>query len=131
MTEPLPECSVDTVDAAVLDPQALAALQRLDPGGQARLLQRVFDTYRASLARLLAQLDDAERRADAAAMRFVVHTLKSSSASVGALDLSRLCAEAEQALREGGLGALAGRLERLRVEARRVDLAATRLLAAG
>jgi HPt (histidine-containing phosphotransfer) domain-containing protein len=131
MTESGPELSKGAADAAVLDPQALAALQRLDPSGQAKLLTRVFDTYRASLARLLTQLDDAQRRADAAGMRLAVHTLKSSSASVGALDLSRLCADAERALREGRLDALATGLERLRTEARRVDLAAARLLAAG
>ncbi len=125
MNEPASE----RTDAAVLDPRALAALQQLDPGGQAGLQQRVFDTYRASLARLLARLDEAQHRADAAGMRLAVHTLKSSSAHVGALDLARLCADAEQVLREGSFDVLAGRLDRLRAEARRVDLAAARMVA--
>lgn len=129
MTEPVFECAPDTAQAAVLDPQALAALERLDPGGRAGLLQRVLGTYRASLARLLAQLGDAQQRADAAGMRLAVHTLKSSSASIGALELSKLCADAEQVLRDGRLDALAARVERLRAEAQRVDLAAIRLLA--
>lgn len=129
MTEPVSECADDAVGVAVLDPRSLAALQQLDPGGQARLLERLIGTYRASLARLLAQLDDAQQRADAAGMRLAVHTLKSSSASVGAIDLAKLCAQAEQTLREGRLDALAARLEPLRAEARRVDRAAMALLA--
>ena len=113
----------------VLDAQALANLRQLDPGGQGRLLQRVLDTYRGSLSRLLLQLGEAQGRADGAGMRLAVHTLKSSSASVGARDLSSLCADAEQALREGQLVEVDGLLERLRAEAARVDKAVQQLLA--
>jgi HPt (histidine-containing phosphotransfer) domain-containing protein len=42
-------------------------------------------------------------RADAAAARQAVHTLKSSSANLGATGFSRLCAELEALLREGRL----------------------------
>ena len=37
------------------------------------------------------------------AVRQVVHTLKSSSASIGALRLSRLCAEIETAIRQDAM----------------------------
>jgi HPt (histidine-containing phosphotransfer) domain-containing protein len=36
----------------------------------------------------------------------VAHTLKSSAASVGALDLSRACSDVERRLREGQAGSL-------------------------
>jgi HPt (histidine-containing phosphotransfer) domain-containing protein len=60
-------------------------------------------TYQGSLKRLLAQLGDARVPGlTLQAMRLAAHTLKSSSASMGALELARLCADdREAALREG------------------------------
>lgn len=113
---------------AVLDPQALATLRELDPTGNSRLMQRVMTTYRASLARLLGQLTLARDRNDTASLRLVTHTLKSSSASVGALKLSTLCAAAEQAVREGRLDGLPPLLDQLEAEAVRVDAAVLQLL---
>jgi histidine phosphotransfer protein HptB len=129
MTDPSPAWPAANPPGSVLDAQALDNLRQLDPGGQGRLLVRVLGTYRSSLARLMRQLDDAEGRADAAGMRLVAHTLKSSSASIGALELSGLCALAEQALRDGQVDGLAALLERLRSEASRVDRAVELLLA--
>ena len=111
--------------AGVLDAQALARLQELDPEGKAGLVKRVLETYTRSLASLLTQLASAREAADAAGQRHVAHTLKSSSASVGALKLSELCADIERRLREGALDGLDGHLDDLRAEGERV-LAALR-----
>jgi len=91
-------------------------------------VQRVLSTYRGSLARLLSQLAQARAQSDLAALRLVTHTLKSSSASVGALSLSGLCSAAEQAVRDGDLDALPALLDRLEAEAVRVDAAVSQLL---
>lgn len=112
----------------VLDPQALANLAQLDPAGTSRLMQRVFSTYRVSLARLLGQMAQARQVDDKATLRLVTHTLKSSSASVGALTLSALCSAAEQAVREGRLDSLSPMLDSLEAEAARVDAAVLQLL---
>lgn len=93
--------------AAVLDPQAIERLRELDPGGQSKLLVRVADAFGTSVARLLPQMTTAFQARDAAAIRHVAHTLKSSSASIGAVKLSQLCAEIEAVSRDGrvdGLG---------------------------
>ena len=63
-------------------------------------MPRVLKAFDSSLERLLGQLRDARAGNDMTAMRHVAHTLKSSSASVGALELSRLCADIEQRARE-------------------------------
>lgn len=115
---------------AVLDAQALAGLTMLDPTGANKLVQRVLSTYQASLGRLLQQIDDGRQRADHAAVRLAAHTLKSSSASIGALDLSRLCASAEQTIRDGQLEALPNIVDSLQSEARRVALAVQAMLSA-
>lgn len=114
---------------AVLDATALANLAQLDPTGANRLLQRVLTTYRSSMARLLVQLAQARAQSDPATMRLVTHTLKSSSASVGALALSTLCGDAERALREGRLDGVPALLDQLVAESARVDAAVLQLLA--
>jgi len=82
-----------------LDPAALERLRELDPRGEGRLLQRVLQAFETSVGRLLPQLHDAHRLADHAGVRQVAHTLKSSSASIGALALSQRCAEVETLIR--------------------------------
>lgn len=114
--------------ATVLDAKALASLKQLDPTGANRLMPRVLTTYRSSLARLLSQMAHARQQSDTAALRLVTHTLKSSSASVGALALSALCGDAEKAIREGRLDELPSMLDHLAAEAARVDAAVLQLL---
>ena len=109
----------------MLDPEALARLHELDPGGKSGLVPRVLATYRHSLQRLLEQLRVAREQSDTQTQRHVVHTLKSSSASVGALKLARLCADTESKLREGLSDGLAAQLDELTGEGERV-LAALR-----
>lgn len=91
-------------------------------------MRRVFETYLASLTKLRHQLDDAQSRAEPAAMRLAVHTLKSSSANVGALNLAKLCTEVEHAIRDADADAAPVLVNRLRAEADRVDTAVRRLL---
>ena len=115
-------------EAAVLDAQALAGLSMLDPTGANKLVERVLSTYQGSLGRLMQQMSEARDRGDHAGVRLAAHTLKSSSASIGALDLSRLCAAAEQAVREGQADAVPQLVEDLQAEARRVAQAVQELL---
>lgn len=84
----------------VLDEEALQRLRELDPGGRNGLLERVLRAFEASVLRLAPQLAEARQRDDMQGIRHVVHTLKSSSASIGALRLSRLCAEIEALVRQ-------------------------------
>jgi HPt (histidine-containing phosphotransfer) domain-containing protein len=104
----------------VLDREALDRLRELDPGGQGGLVERVLATYAQSLAKLLGQLDAARAAADPAGLRHVAHTLKSSSASVGALQLSALCADIERRVREGQTDGLDVHLDAMVAEGSRV-----------
>ena len=99
----------------------MAELRALDPDGKAQLVKRVLATYQASLAKLVAQLQVA--RADGAwdQVSRVAHTLKSSSASIGALALSSLCADIERLLRAGDSGAALALIDQFQAEVRRVD----------
>ena len=85
---------------AQLDAVALDRLRELDPMGSSHLIERVFAAFETSLSRLRPQLEAARRDADASTIRLVAHTLKSSSAIIGALRLSSLCADVEQLAKE-------------------------------
>jgi signal transduction histidine kinase/CheY-like chemotaxis protein len=82
-----------------LDEAALDALVRLAPGTE--LLARISQTYLAAAPSLVAELRRAVAARDAAALAASAHTLKSSSANVGALRLSHLAAELEALGRAG------------------------------
>ncbi|MCW5634711.1 MAG: Hpt domain-containing protein [Rubrivivax sp.] len=87
--------------AQALDEGALARLRELDPDGQRGVVSRVLTAYETALLRQLDQLREhlPAPRTDALAM--LAHTLKSSSASVGALALARACEALEQRVRQG------------------------------
>ncbi len=85
--------------AGVLDAEAVERLRELDPNGASGLVGRVLHAFETSTARLLPQLRTALQHGDVAGVRFVAHTLKSSSASIGATRFSALCAELENGIR--------------------------------
>jgi HPt (histidine-containing phosphotransfer) domain-containing protein len=112
----------------VLDAEALARLRELDPSGKSRLLERVLRAFETSAARLGEQFTDARARSDMQGIRHVVHTLKSSSASIGALALARICAEIESSIRTDSLAGLPDRLDAMDRELKAVLQAVTPML---
>jgi HPt (histidine-containing phosphotransfer) domain-containing protein len=117
-----PEPELDHAVEAGLDERALAQLRSLDPDGRHGVLPRVLAAFETSLLRLQAQLVALTASTDSKAIGDIAHTLKSSSASVGALGLARLCAEAERAARAGEVERLDGAMAGLRAESARVLL---------
>lgn len=99
-----------------LDESALSRLRELDPSGQGRLLDRVFAAFESSAGRLMPQLAEARKSGDLSGMRFVAHTLKASSASIGATRLSRLCEQIEAMARQSMDDGLPARLDDMTAE---------------
>jgi signal transduction histidine kinase/CheY-like chemotaxis protein/HPt (histidine-containing phosphotransfer) domain-containing protein len=87
-----------------LDATVLGRLRELEQaGGAPNLLFRVVGTYLESSSELLETIRSAVAGGDAAALARAAHTLKSSSAQVGALRLSALCRDLEARGREGSI----------------------------
>lgn len=114
----------------VLDEAALARLRQLDPDGARGFLTQVMRTFDASLVRHLATLQDARLQGDLKRAGDVAHTLKSSSASIGALEFSQGCALVERLAKAGDASALGEPLLALQAEGERV-LAAVRAMLPG
>lgn len=119
-----------TDPSAVLDAGALARLAELDPQGSAGLVQRVLSTYARALERSRQELLRMRQPLQSEPLRHLAHTLKSSSASVGALALSALCAQVEQQTRAQPAGNLDASLDALLVEMQRVAGAVQAMLRA-
>lgn len=100
-----------------LDAQALARLRELDPDGRHGVLTRVLGAFETSLARMLVQLAAQRDGGDAEVVSRIAHTLKSSSASVGALGLNQACIAFEQHVRSGTPGGIDAQVQRLLAEA--------------
>jgi len=113
---------------AVLDADALARLRDLDPTGKTHLVERVLKAFESSSTRLALQFKQARERGDTQGIRHVVHTLKSSSASIGALALARICAEIETSIRTDALADLSPRLDAMDRELAAVLQAVTPML---
>lgn len=124
-----PDLSACAPTSAVLDAQALQHLRDLDPQGSNALLARVVQAFEKSLERLLPELAQARAgQLNLSVVRHVCHTLKSSTASLGALELSRRCAQIEAQAREGCAEGLDKLLDAMHDELARVRLALAELL---
>ena len=119
-SEILPDCPSST--ASALDAQALERLRELDPEGQAGIVVRVLTAYDRSLQDALPTFREARDAGDLDSLRRVAHTLKSASASVGALEFARLCVQVEAAARAGDNAGMPALTECFEHEARRVLL---------
>jgi HPt (histidine-containing phosphotransfer) domain-containing protein len=102
--------------AHALDASALARLRELDPGGQHGVVARVMATFDSSLRRMMGQLEAERGTGNVVVVSGIAHTLKSSSASVGALALAALCTEIEGRLRTGDVSTLQADIDRMLAE---------------
>jgi PAS domain S-box-containing protein len=79
-------------------------------------ISELIDLFFKDSAKQLAELQQAAAGGDAEKMERVAHTLKSSSATLGALPLSAMCQELEDLGRAGKLEGASERVARLEVE---------------
>jgi len=115
-------------DSSVLDAQALERLRELDPTGENRLMERVVNAFESSLGRLMPQLQEALHSNELGGVRHVAHTLKSSSASIGAMKLSRMCSDVESRARHEQSEGMAERIAQLQAEVEIVRVALKQIL---
>ena len=85
--------------APLVDPAVLDEL-RESTGGDEAFIVELVETYIAEGAANVASMVAAAEAGDAAAIVRPAHTLKSSSASLGAMRLSEICRAIEEAGRE-------------------------------
>lgn len=98
----------------VLDAAAIDAVLSLDPDGSAGLFGRLRELYVTDSQQLLVALESATAAGDVEAAAKAAHTLKSSSANLGATRVAELAAKMEAEARGGQLQETIRQLTELR-----------------
>jgi len=99
---------------APVDPTALQKIAALKPNQSDALLLKVIDLFLDTLAKSLPQLTRQPLQPES--LRRTAHTLKSSSANVGAYHLSELCKQLEQAATAEVLSLIADLVAQIEIE---------------
>jgi CheY-like chemotaxis protein len=120
-----------TPGAAQLDAAVIDRIRDMERRGAPDLLRRLVDAYLDTAARLVAEAEEAIQHKDVDALRHAAHTLKSSSANLGASELAHRCGEIENLVRGGHLLAARQHWPAARQEYERVVLALRALPVAG
>jgi CheY-like chemotaxis protein len=105
---------------APLDEAVLEQIRSMERRGSAGLLRRLVEVYGASAQKLIADAEAGLERDDIAAAARAIHTLKSSSANLGATDLARRCGDLEAGARARRLLDVRAQWPALRAEYERV-----------
>jgi signal transduction histidine kinase/DNA-binding response OmpR family regulator/HPt (histidine-containing phosphotransfer) domain-containing protein len=99
-----------------VDPEALDELRELQQGSDSDLVDRVIGAFLESSSELARSLHDGNTAGDLAAVTSAAHTLKSSSAQVGAKRFSAVCKEIEARARARSIEGVAELLEEFNSE---------------
>ena len=88
-------CTSASKGVGLLDPKALDVIRQLQRPDKPDVLAKMLQTYQAQTIKLLETLRAAGGVGDVVGVRNVAHALKSSSANVGATELSQLARKLE------------------------------------
>lgn len=94
LTEAVSETSEQ--GSTLLDPFALDSIRQLQMDGEPDLLSQVIRAYIDDADMIVKQLDTAQADRDIDILKLTAHTLKSSSANVGAMTLSAMAKKLEE-----------------------------------
>ncbi|HEV2700412.1 MAG TPA: response regulator [Steroidobacteraceae bacterium] len=125
-----PATAAPDIPASVLDEQALRQIRSLRQPGGPDLLKKIVNLYIGNSRTLIDSLREAVIRTDPVGVAQAAHSLKSSSANLGATALAQLCAQLEATAKSGKLEPAWSTLDTLVEEHRRVLLALTAQTAA-
>jgi HPt (histidine-containing phosphotransfer) domain-containing protein len=118
----------DVPNPPTIDPDAIANLRELNPGDNGEFLREIVGIYIEDTPKRLADLRAALAAGDVASFTRAAHTIKGSSANVGAQVLKGIAERLEIVSRKDGLGAVSGQIadceeefERVKAELRKIS----------
>jgi two-component system, sensor histidine kinase and response regulator len=113
-TEDPEEDPLDPLDP--LDRSVLAALRQLQEEGEPDILDELIEQFLTDVPPQLVALKEAVEAGDAHSVERIAHTLRGSSANMGAVRMEAICAELEEMGRSEDLGAALRQIPRLEEE---------------
>jgi HPt (histidine-containing phosphotransfer) domain-containing protein len=103
-----------------IDRSVLASLRELQEAGEPDIVAEVGDLFVKHAPEKISAIVQAVEKGDAKGLQIAAHSLKSSSAYVGAMHLSAMSKELEQIGRSGALEDVKDKTEKMRAEYERV-----------
>ena len=108
------------MSAPAIDVRALDNIRKLQQPGAPDLLERIVALYLHDVPKLVHSMREAIAAGDGIALQRAAHTLKSSSATLGAFHLAKLCNEMEVQARDKHLVDPGQWISRIECESARV-----------
>jgi HPt (histidine-containing phosphotransfer) domain-containing protein len=94
-------------DTPAIDPGAISSLRELNPGDNGEFLREIITIYLEDTPKRIAELKACLASGDTATFTRAAHTIKGSSANVGAVALKGVAERMELLSKRQGLGAMA------------------------
>lgn len=111
---------MDNGQPEAIDRAVLKELRSLQGEGEPDLIAELFETFRGDAPTLIAAMRTAATQGNAEQLKQAAHSLKGSSASLGAKPLSALSAEVEKMGRAGSMTGAAEKVDQIEQEYARV-----------
>ncbi|MBL9199202.1 MAG: Hpt domain-containing protein [Opitutaceae bacterium] len=118
-----------TQSLPVIDPGAIAELRALNPGDNDEFLRDVIGIFLADTPIRLAELDDSLAAGDTPKFTRAAHSIKGSSANVGAAALRTAAGNLEHRARTDGLGDVRALVGEVKAEFARTQVEFAALIA--
>jgi HPt (histidine-containing phosphotransfer) domain-containing protein len=112
----------------VLDPQAIENLRALNPGDNDEFLREIAGIFLEDTPQRIVELDQSAVAGDTARFTRAAHSIKGSSANLGASSLRAVAEKLEHQARNQGLADVAGLVEQVKAEFARTQVALQSLL---
>ncbi len=110
-------------DSAVIDPRAIENLRALNPDDGDEFLREITAIFLEDTPARLAELDESMASGDVGKFTRAAHSIKGSSANLGAIALRLAAEKLEIESRTNGLGQVEPLLAQVRAEFARADAA--------
>jgi HPt (histidine-containing phosphotransfer) domain-containing protein len=114
-------------DLPVIDPQAIENLRSLNPGDNDEFLREIASIFLEDTPLRIAELEQSLVAGDLAKFTRAAHSIKGSSANLGALTLRAVAEKIEHQARTNGIAAAAGFVPDVKTEFVRAQAELARL----
>ena len=115
-------------EPAVIDPHAIENLRSLNPGDNDEFLREITGIFLEDTPQRLAELEQSLTEGDAARFARAAHSIKGSSANLGAMALRNAAENLEQHARTTGLAGVGPLIAAARNEFARAQVVLTELV---
>lgn len=116
-------------DSTVIDPQAIENLRALNPGDQDEFLREIAGIFLEDTPLRIKELQDSLKAGDSGKFVRAAHSIKGSSANLGAMLLRSVAEKLEHQARTDGLGGVAPLVAEIIAQFSRADFELRKLIA--